>query len=70
MQGELTAFDDSELNDWLIECIADGSENFLCAVAEAAVAANAQDYFCLRSALLALRQKYDTKFNRRSKLQK
>lgn len=64
IQGKLTAFDDSELNDWLMECIADGSENFLCAVAEAAVAANAQDYLFMRSALLALRRKYDTKFNR------
>lgn len=58
---ELTAFDDDELSDWLIEGIENGSENFLCAVAEAAVAANAEDYPVIRPALLALRRKHDAK---------
>lgn len=61
VRGQLTAFDDGELRNWLIECIEDGSENFLCAVAEAAVAANAEDYLVIRPALLALRRKHNAK---------
>jgi hypothetical protein len=44
-----------------MECIEDGSENFLCAVAEAAVAADAEDYLVIRPALLALRRKHNAK---------
>ena len=47
---QLTALDDEELSNWLMECIEDASENFLCAVAEAAVAANAEDYLVIRPA--------------------
>lgn len=54
---QLTALDDNELVDWLMQCIEDASENFLCAVAEAAVAANAEEYLVIRPALLALRRK-------------
>ena len=57
----LTALDDGELTDWLMGCIEDGSENFLCAVAEAALAANADDYFLIRPALLALMRKHNAK---------
>ena len=61
VREKLTAFDDDELSNWLMACIEDGSENFLCAVAEAAVAASAEDYFVLRPALLALRRKHTAK---------
>jgi hypothetical protein len=57
----LTAFDDGELSKWLMACIEDGSENFLCAVAEAAVAANAEDYLVIRPALLQLRRNHNAK---------
>lgn len=55
------AFDDDELRDWLMECVAEGSEIFLCAIAETAVAAIAEDYLVIRPALLELRRKYETK---------
>ena len=55
-----TAFDDDELRNWLMECIAEGSDIFLCAIAEAAVAALEEDYLVLRPALLELRRKHDT----------
>lgn len=61
VRERLTGFDDDELSNWLIECIEDSSENFLCAVAEAAVAANAEDYLVIRPALLALRRKHNPK---------
>jgi hypothetical protein len=61
VRAQLNAFDDSELCSWLMECIVDGSEHFLCAFAEAAVAANAGDYILIRPALLALRRKYNAK---------
>ncbi len=58
MNGKLIAFDDSELGTWLIELIADESDNFLCALAEAVVTANAADYDVIRPALLELKRKY------------
>lgn len=58
---QMTAFDDEELSSWLMECIVEGSENFLCAIAEAAVAGNAEDYLILRPALLALMRKHNSK---------
>jgi hypothetical protein len=61
MWEQLTAFDDDELSDWLMECIEDGSQNFLCALAEAAVAANVEEYVVIRPALLALRRKHHRK---------
>lgn len=64
VRGKLTAFDDYELRNWLMECIEDGSENFLCAVAEAALAANAEDYVFIRPVLLALRRKHNAKQGR------
>ena len=58
---QLTAFDDDELRDWLMECIAEGSEIFLCAIAEAAIAAIVEDYLVIRPALLELRRTHNTK---------
>jgi hypothetical protein len=57
----LTAFNDDQLRSWLMKCIEDGSENFLGAVAEAAVAASAEDYVVIRPALLTLRRKHNGK---------
>jgi hypothetical protein len=57
----LTALDDSELSHWLMACVEDGSENFLCAVAEAALAANPEEYIIIRPALLTLRRKRNPK---------
>jgi hypothetical protein len=54
----LIAFDDEELRGWLMDCIEGASENFLCAVAEAALAASPEDYLVIRPALLALRRKH------------
>ena len=61
MREQLTAFDDAELRSWLMECIVDGSERFLCAVAEAAVAANTEDYLVIRPALVTLWRKHNAK---------
>jgi hypothetical protein len=61
LHGKLTAFDDEELRNWLTECIEDGSENFLCALAEASIAASAEDYVVLRPSLLILRRKHAAK---------
>ena len=57
----LIAFEDEELSDWLMECVAGASENILRAVAEAALSADAEDYLAIRPALLALRRKHGTK---------
>ena len=56
--SELTAFDDSELGSWLIDLIADGSDIFLCALAEAVVTADPANYDVIRPALIELRHKY------------
>jgi hypothetical protein len=58
MNDQPAAFDDRELRDWLIELIADGPENFLCALAEAVVTADANDYRVIRPALIELKRKY------------
>jgi hypothetical protein len=58
MNDKLIAFDDSELGNWLIEMIADGSDNFLCALAEAVVTADATDYDLIRPALIKLKRRY------------
>ena len=57
----LSAFNDGELRGWLMKCIEDGSENFLCAVAEAALAATAEDYVMIRPALLTLKRKHKSR---------
>jgi len=58
MKDKLIAFDDTELSDWLIDLIADGSEDFLCAFAEAVVTADAEDYSVIRPGLIELKRKY------------
>jgi hypothetical protein len=58
MKGKRIAFDDDELADWLIDLIADGPENFLQALAEAVVTADAHDYGIIRPALIELRRRH------------
>lgn len=57
-KDRLTALDDDELSDWLTDVIADGSEGFLCALAEVALCADAEDYVVIRPALIELKRKY------------
>jgi hypothetical protein len=57
----VTALDDRELSDWLIDLMADSSGEFLCALAEAVVAASAEDYIIVRPALVDLKRKYEAK---------
>ena len=57
-EARLIAFEDTELNEWLIEAIADGSGQFLPALAEAAVVACAEDYSLVRPVLIDLKRKY------------
>jgi hypothetical protein len=58
MKGNPVAFDDRELSDWLISLIENGSENFLGALADAVVTADADDYRILRPALIELKRRY------------
>jgi hypothetical protein len=58
MKSKLIAFDDIEVSDWLVGLIADGSENFLSAFAEAVVTADAEDYSIIRPGLIELKHKY------------
>jgi hypothetical protein len=57
-EARLIAFEDNELNEWLIEAIADSSGQFLPALAEAAVVACAEDYSLVRPVLIDLKRKY------------
>jgi hypothetical protein len=66
MKDYPAAFDDRELRDWLIEVIADGPENFLGALAEAVVRADAEDYGIIRPGLIELKRKYYAQRSRSS----
>jgi len=57
-RANVIAFDDNELNDWLMEVIEESSGQFLPALAEAAVVACAEDYFLVRPVLIDLKRKY------------
>ena len=52
------AFEDAELNDWLIQAIDEGPGQFLPALAEAVVTASPEDYSLVRPALMSLKQRY------------
>ncbi len=54
----MIAFEDAELNDWLIQAIEEGPGQFLPALAEAVVTASPEDYSLLRPALMSLRRRY------------
>jgi len=58
MKDKSVAFDDPELRNWLIDLIADGSQDFLCALAEAVLAAKGEDYGLIRPVLVELKRKY------------
>lgn len=57
-QANVIAFDDTELNEWLMQAIEESSGQFLPALAEAAVVACAEDYFLVRPVLIDLKRKY------------
>jgi hypothetical protein len=58
MKDKPTAFDDRELSDWLMDLIVDGPQDFLSALAEVAVTADAEDYGVIRPALVEFRRNY------------
>jgi len=65
MKDKPTAFDDRELSDWLTDLIADGSQDFLSALAEVAVSADAEEYGLIRPALVEFRRKYRDRARKR-----
>jgi hypothetical protein len=54
----LAAFDDSELSEWVMALGEECSGHFLCALAEAVMKADAEDYSIIRPALVNLKCKY------------
>ena len=56
--AKLTALDDRELSDWVMTHGEERSGDFLCALAEAVMKADAEDYSVIRPALISLRTKY------------
>lgn len=54
----VTALDDGELNEWLMQAMEDGPGQFLPALAEAVVTACPEDYSLVRPVLLNLKRKY------------
>jgi hypothetical protein len=57
-QVKMIAFDDPELNEWLMQAIEEGSGQFLSALAEAALIACAEDYLLVRPVLISLKRTY------------
>ncbi len=57
MKYKTTALDDRELRDWLLDLIGGGAYNFLSALADVAVLADAEDCGVIRPALVAFRRK-------------
>jgi len=53
-----TAFDDRELSEWVMTLGDECSGRFLCALAEAVMKADAEDYSIIRPALVNLKRKY------------
>ena len=54
----MIAFEDSELNEWLMRTIEEGPGQFLSALAEAVVVACPEDYSLVRPVLISLKRKY------------
>jgi hypothetical protein len=54
----LTAFDDRELSEWVMTLGGERSGHFLCALAEAVMKADPEDYSVIRPALMNLKRKY------------
>jgi hypothetical protein len=65
MKRKLIAFEDTELNDWLMDLIADGSGSFLSTLAEAVVTADAEDYSIIRPRLIELKRKHSGRHPKR-----
>ena len=57
-EDQVIAFEDIELNEWLIQAIEEGAGQFLPALAEAVVKACPEDYSLLRPALMNLKRRY------------
>jgi len=55
---KLIALDDAELSHWIMTLSEGRSGNFLCALAEAVMKADAEDYSVIRPALVRLKTKY------------
>ena len=55
---KLIAFDDSELSDWVLTLGEERSGRFLCALAEAVMKADPEEYSVIRPALVNLKRKY------------
>jgi hypothetical protein len=56
--GRLTALDDRELSEWVMALGGECSGHFLCALAEAVMKADPEDYSVIRPALMNLKRKY------------
>jgi hypothetical protein len=56
--ARLTALDDRELSEWVMALGGERSGHFLCALAEAVMKADAEDYSVIRPALMNLKRKY------------
>jgi hypothetical protein len=57
-KNALIAFDDKELSAWVMRLGEECSGRFLCALAEAVMKADADDYALIRTALLDLKRKH------------
>ena len=57
-EASVIAFDDAELNEWLLQAIEEDCGEFISALAEAVVTACADDYTLVRPALMRLKRKY------------
>lgn len=56
--AKLIALDDAELSDWVMTLGEERSGHFLCALAEAVMKADAEDYSVIRPVLVSLKTKY------------
>jgi hypothetical protein len=56
--ARLTALDDRGLGEWVMALGGERSGHFLCALAEAVMKADAEDYSVIRPALMNLKRKY------------
>ncbi len=59
----MIAFEDTELRDWLIQIIDEDPGKFLCALAEAALTASAEDYSLVRPVLMNFKRKHVYQFS-------
>jgi hypothetical protein len=57
-KDKLIAFDDRELSDWVLTLGEERSGRFLCALAEAVMKADPEEYSVIRPALVNLKRKY------------